>query len=81
MTQEILEEKITKILNYKTYSDKRKIDSLLEIDADLYTNLGLESTKEERQEVEKNSLTIYRAIKKVNWETGCALLLSMGKLM
>ena len=81
MNQEMLQGKIDKILSYKTYSDKKKIDTLLEIDAELYTNLGLESTKEERDIVKKNSLSIYRAIKKVHWETGCALLLSMGKLM
>lgn len=53
---------------------------MFEIDANLYTNLGLESTKEEREEVNKKSLIIFRAMKRVDWELGCAMLLSMGKL-
>ena len=80
MNSEELDIKINKILEYKTYSIKRKTDALLEIDANMYTNLGLESTTEEKEQVKKNSLNIYRAIKKVDWQAGCALLLSMGKL-
>jgi hypothetical protein len=53
---------------------------MLELDAELYTNLGLESKREERDLVKKYSLIIYRAIKKVDWQLGCAMLLSMGKL-
>ena len=30
-------------LNYKTYSIRRKIDSLLEMDAEIYCNLGSET--------------------------------------
>ena len=36
---------IDKILNYKTYSIRRKINSLLEMDANIYCNLGIDSTK------------------------------------
>jgi len=75
-----LEKQINKIIGYKTYTQKQKVDSLFEIDANLYTNLGIESTDEERKEVRKKSLTIFRAMKKVNWETGSAMLLSMGVL-
>ena len=38
-------EDIDKILGFTSWSDKRKIEKLLEIDADLYCNLGKESTK------------------------------------
>ena len=33
---------IDKILNYKTYTDRMKIDALLEIDCNNYANLGSE---------------------------------------
>ena len=33
-------------------TDREKIDKLLEIDAHLYTNLGIDSTKKERLEVQ-----------------------------
>lgn len=57
-----LDKDIEKVLGYKTYSDKRKVDALLEMDAILYTNLGTDSTKKERQEVKKKSRKIYKAI-------------------
>ena len=38
-------EDIDKIVGFTSWSDKKKIDKLLEIDADLYCNLGKESTK------------------------------------
>ena len=38
---------IEKILNFTSWSKKRKIDTLFEIDADLYCNLGSESSKTE----------------------------------
>ena len=38
-----LEFQILKIVGYKTWSDKKKIDAMLEIDSNNYTNLGKES--------------------------------------
>ena len=40
----------------------------------MYTNLGSDSTKTEKQEVKKNSRIIYRAIKDLDQETGKLLL-------
>lgn len=71
---------IEKVMGYKTYSQKRKVDSLLEYDTNMYTNLGTDSSKEDKDLVNKNSLLIYREMKKIDWQLGCALLLSMGKL-
>lgn len=56
-------EAIEKILSYKTYSKERKVDSLLEMDAVNYTNLGTDSTKKERETVKTKSRKIYQAIK------------------
>ena len=44
-----------KILGYKTWSDKKKIDAILEYDCSLYTNLGSNSSKNERNEAKKKS--------------------------
>ena len=57
-----IDEKIKKIQGYKTWSLKKKVDSLLEIDANNYTNLGIDSTKTEKKEVKAISRKIYKAI-------------------
>ena len=61
---------IDKIYNYKTISNRIKIDRLLEIDVIQYTNLGLDSTKKEKDIVKKNSKYIYKTIKKIDESTG-----------
>jgi len=58
----IIDEKIQKIKTYKTWSLKKKVDALLEIDAVMYTNLGIDSTKTEKKEVKAISRKIYKAI-------------------
>ena len=58
----IIEDKIRKIQSYKTWSLKKKVDALLEIDANMYTNLGKDSTKTEKKEVKAISRKIYKAI-------------------
>jgi hypothetical protein len=62
--------KIDRILNFKTISIRQKIDRLLEMDANNYTNLGSDSTKTQREEVKKESRFIYRAIKTLDKELG-----------
>ena len=57
-----IDEKIKKIQGYKTWSLKKKVDSLLEIDANNYTTLGIDSTKTEKKEVKAISRKIYKAI-------------------
>ena len=61
---------IDKILGYTTWKDKKKIDTLLQIDADLYTNLGMESSKTQVENVKKASRKIYKAIKTIDEYTG-----------
>ena len=51
-----------------------RIDQLLFEDANMYTNLGSNSTKSEKEEVKKNSRAIYRAIKDLDEPTGKLLL-------
>ena len=69
-----MQDKIDKILAYKTVSDKEKIDRLLFMDADQYTNLGIESTKTAKENTKKNSRRIYRAIKTMNEDMGSRFL-------
>ncbi len=70
---------IEKIKEFKSWSERKKIDELLRIDCNMYTNLGTDSTKAERLEVKKNSRRIYRAIKNINQKMGEPLLVAMDK--
>ena len=67
-------EDIDKILGFSSWSDRKKIDTLLEMDADLYCNLGKDSTKTDRENTHKQSRKIYRAIKTVDDYEGRLLL-------
>ncbi len=72
-------EDINKILEFKTWSNKRKIDELFRIDCTMYTNLGTDSLKSEREEVKKKSRAIYRTITKIDADVGKHLLFSMDR--
>ena len=65
-----IQDKVLKIVGYKTWSDKKKIDTLLEIDATMYTNLGTDSTKKEKDQTRRDSRFIYRAIKSIDETLG-----------
>tara|TARA_R110000822_G_scaffold29350_4_gene86500 strand:- start:1446 stop:1694 length:249 start_codon:yes stop_codon:yes gene_type:complete len=58
---------------------KERIDELLMRDADMYTNLGSDSSKAEIEEVKKNSRVIYRAIKDLDAFSGSQLLYYQDK--
>ena len=60
-------------------TDREKIDKLLEIDAHLYTNLGIDITKKERLEVKRLSKKIYRMIQGINPAIGKTLLQAMDR--
>lgn len=61
-----LEKEIQKIKGYKTWSAKRKVDTLLRIDADAYTNLGTDSKAAEKKAVRRDSRKIYTAIAQIS---------------
>jgi hypothetical protein len=69
-----MREEILRIAENYNKSVIQRVNELLEIDATMYTNLGSDSTKAEKQEVKKNSRIIYRAIKDIDFETGKLLL-------
>ena len=60
-------------INFKK-SIKERTDELLALDCDMYANLGIDSTLQERQEVKKNSKHIYSCIRGINEQTGKLLL-------
>ena len=69
---------IENIIN-QDITDKQKIDKLLELDCNMYTNLGSDSLKSEKQEVKRMSKKIYRAIQDINEAIGKSLLQAMDK--
>ncbi len=74
-----IEDRILQIVGYKTWTDKKKIDAMLEIDCNIYTNLGIDSLKKDRDLAKKNSRFIYRAIKSIDNNLGNLLYKSRDK--
>ena len=70
---------LDKIINFKTWSVKQKVDELLRIDCNIYCNLVTDSTKQERLEARRNSRKIYVNIKKVNPAMGNMFLQNIDK--
>lgn len=68
---------IETILGYTSWNDRRKIDTLLEIDCSLYAHLGTDSTRSEREDVKRKSIEIYRKIKTIDRKLGDEFLLTM----
>ena len=68
---------IEKVIDFTSWSNKRKIDELLKIDCNMYCNQGIDSTVKEKAETRVNSRKIYTLIKKVNPELGSLFLLSI----
>lgn len=67
---------IDKIVNFKSWSDKQKIDELLRIDSMIYPNLGTESSVKEKRQAQSISKRIYRLIKKIDKTLGETLLVN-----
>lgn len=70
-------EDVDKIVEFKSWKDKKKISELFRIDSYMYTNLGTDSTKTERDAVKKKSKYIYRAIAKIDPKIGKEMLYFM----
>ena len=70
---------IEKIIEFKSWSNKEKENELLRIDCAMYTYLGTDSTKQEREQVKKNSRTIYRALKSINAQLSEHLMTAIDK--
>jgi|TARA_R100001015_G_C4587614_1_gene143404 hypothetical protein len=67
---------IERVVNFKTWSDEKKIDTLLQMEAEQYPNLGTDSSKREWNEAYKTSSRIYNGIKKIDKKLGERLLIA-----
>lgn len=70
-------EDVDKIVEFKSWNDEKKISELFRIDSYMYTNLGTDSTKSEREAVKRKSKYIYRAISKIDPRIGKEMLYFM----
>jgi len=57
---------IEKIVSFSSWTDKEKKDELLRIDCSMYTYLGKDSSKQELEQVKKNSRVIYMSLKPID---------------
>ena len=70
---------IDRIVNFSTWSDKKKIDELFRIDTYMYTDLGKDSSSKDREEVIKKSRYICRAIQKIDPVMGKELIYNLSR--
>tara|TARA_R110000822_G_scaffold1869_3_gene8676 strand:+ start:2274 stop:2507 length:234 start_codon:yes stop_codon:yes gene_type:complete len=70
-------EDIDKIVEFTSWTEKQKIDELLRIDCAVYTCLGSDSIKRDREEARRGSIKIYNIIKKIDKRLGKILLEAM----
>ena len=77
MEQQLLD-RISDIVNAPA-TDRQKIDGLLELDARLYTELGVNSTKADKLETRRKSRIIYREIRSIDKKDGNLLLNHLDK--
>jgi hypothetical protein len=59
-------------------SDKETIDQLLHIDAQMYANTGLDTSKAEMESIRRASAFIYRLIKGIDYDKGQRFIQAMG---
>lgn len=59
-------------------SDKETIDQLLHIDAQMYANTGLDTSKAEMESIKRASAFIYRLIKGIDYDKGQRFIQAMG---
>lgn len=65
---------IDRIVELKTYTTKKKIDKLLEIAANLRSQLGTDSSQKDRDHVGRLCTALYKGVKRINSEEGNILL-------
>jgi len=76
--EQVLLDRINDIVNAPA-TDRQKIDGLLELDARLYTELGIDSTKADKMETRRKSRIIYREIRSIDKKDGNLLLNHLDK--
>jgi len=76
--EQVLLDRISDIVNAPA-TDRQKVDGLLELDARLYTELGIDSTKADKVETRRKSRIIYREIRSIDKKDGNLLLNHLDK--
>ncbi len=76
--EQVLLDRISDIVNAPA-TDRQKVDALLELDAGLYTELGIDSTKADKVETRRKSRIIYREIRSIDKKDGNLLLNHLDK--
>lgn len=74
MSEATLQELVNQIIKNEKLTEKEKKDKLFEMDCIMYTNLGTDSTKTEKEDTKRKSRVIYRGIREIDFYLGCALL-------
>lgn len=74
MTLKETDYQINYTLENDVFTKAQRISELLRIDTFMYTNLGINSTKEEKRAVQQKSEEIYRQIQKLDKDVGLQLL-------
>lgn len=65
---------IDEVVGLKTYTTKKKVDKLLEIAANLRSQLGIDSSQKDRDQVGRLCTALYKGVKRINSEEGNILL-------
>ena len=63
---ELLKERVNGIVAMKDRSVRERVDALLQMDAEMYMELGITSTLRDKSETKDKSLIIYKAIKRLD---------------
>ena len=78
MEAEIAVARAYEIVDNPQRDDQSKIDDLLWIDAQIYQNIGTETSKNYKEKSKRASAVIYRLIKTIDHEKGQRFLNALG---
>jgi hypothetical protein len=78
MEAEIAVARAYEIVENPQKDDQSKIDDLLWIDAQIYQNIGIETSKNYKEKSKRASAVIYRLIKTIDHEKGQRFLNALG---
>tara|TARA_R100001530_G_scaffold136269_1_gene116125 strand:+ start:2447 stop:2680 length:234 start_codon:yes stop_codon:yes gene_type:complete len=63
---ELLKERVNGIVAMEDISVRERVDALLQMDAEMYMELGITSTLRDKSETKEKSVIIYKAIKRLD---------------
>ena len=72
--KQMLQKEIDRVVSMKTWSDQKKLDTLLLFDHTLHGNLDITNQKSEKKEVIRRSKMIYKGIRNIDKTLGDSFL-------